>query len=41
LAADLVSDLERSGSAAGVYVVAPFKQPRQGLEVLESSAQDS
>jgi len=38
LAARLVADLERTRSAAGVYVVAPFKQPSQGLEVLERAA---
>jgi homocysteine S-methyltransferase len=26
-------ELERSGEAAGVYVVAPFKQPRQAIEL--------
>ncbi len=33
LARDLVAALERSRSCAGVYVVAPFKQPRQALDV--------
>jgi homocysteine S-methyltransferase len=35
IAADLVAALERSRAAAGVYVVAPFKQPDQALEVFE------
>jgi len=39
LAARFVSELERSGTAAGVYVIAPFKQPSQGLLVLEKAAQ--
>src|SRR5512145_2882608 len=33
LAAELIAALERNRSAAGVYVVAPFKQPMQALEV--------
>jgi homocysteine S-methyltransferase len=39
LASQFVADLERSRTAAGVYVVAPFKQPSQGLQVLEKAAQ--
>ena len=38
---DLVSELQRTHGAAGVYVVAPFKQPQQGLAVLEKSAGDA
>jgi homocysteine S-methyltransferase len=33
LAAELLTTLERDRSAAGAYVVAPFKQPAQALEV--------
>ncbi len=33
LAETFCKTLERSGEAAGVYVVAPFKQPRQALEL--------
>ena len=33
LAGDLLAAVERTGSAAGAYVVAPFKQPKQALEV--------
>ena len=39
MAASFVAELERSRTAAGVYVVAPFKQPGQGLLVLEKAAQ--
>jgi homocysteine S-methyltransferase len=35
LAGDLLATLERTRSAAGVYVVAPFKQPAQAIEVFE------
>jgi homocysteine S-methyltransferase len=35
LAAELVAELERTRSAAGVYVVAPFKSPKQALEIFE------
>lgn len=35
LAAELLAATESSGSAAGAYVVAPFKQPSQALEVFE------
>ncbi len=38
LAAELIAQLERERSAAGAYVVAPFKQPRQALEVFERAA---
>ncbi|HZL85807.1 MAG TPA: hypothetical protein VFD07_10570, partial [Candidatus Krumholzibacteria bacterium] len=38
LAAELIAALERNRSAAGVYVVAPFKQPMQALEVFERAA---
>jgi homocysteine S-methyltransferase len=38
LAAQLIAQLERRRSAAGVYVVAPFKQPKQALEVFEQAA---
>jgi homocysteine S-methyltransferase len=38
LAADLVAELERTRTAAGVYVVAPFKQPKQALEIFERAA---
>jgi homocysteine S-methyltransferase len=37
LAAELIAELERTRSAAGVYVVAPFKQPKQALEVFEQA----
>lgn len=33
LAERFARDLERSGEASGIYVVAPFKQPRQALEI--------
>jgi homocysteine S-methyltransferase len=35
LAGDLLVALETGGDAAGAYVVAPFKQPAQALEVFE------
>jgi homocysteine S-methyltransferase len=35
LAAELLATLERDGTAGGAYVVAPFKQPAQALEVFE------
>jgi homocysteine S-methyltransferase len=35
LAGDLLAELERTRSAAGAYVVAPFKQPAQAIEVFE------
>jgi methionine synthase I (cobalamin-dependent)/5,10-methylenetetrahydrofolate reductase len=35
LAAELLAALERDRSAAGAYVVAPFKQPAQALEVFD------
>jgi homocysteine S-methyltransferase len=35
LAAELLAAVERAGSAAGAYVVAPFKQPARALEVFE------
>jgi homocysteine S-methyltransferase len=35
LASELLSRLERDKTAAGAYVVAPFKQPAQALEVFE------
>jgi homocysteine S-methyltransferase len=35
LAAELIAKLEESMTAAGVYVVAPFKQPKRALEVFE------
>jgi homocysteine S-methyltransferase len=35
LAGDLLAALEAGGTAAGAYVVAPFKQPAQALEVFE------
>ena len=38
LAAELIAEIERTRSAAGVYVVAPFKQPKQALEVFERAA---
>jgi homocysteine S-methyltransferase len=38
LAAELVARLEREQLAAGAYVVAPFKQPRQALEIFERAA---
>jgi len=38
LAAQLIAALESSASAAGVYVVAPFKQPRQALEVFSRAS---
>jgi homocysteine S-methyltransferase len=38
LAAKLIATLEREKTAAGVYVVAPFKQPKQALEVFERAA---
>ena len=33
LAAALLAQLERDGTAGGVYVVAPFKQPAQALDI--------
>lgn len=38
LAAELIAELERSKTAAGAYVVAPFKQPRRALEVFQRAA---
>jgi len=38
LVAELIAALERTRSAAGVYVVAPFKQPLQALEVFARAA---
>ncbi len=38
LATDLLVALERDKSAAGAYVVAPFKQPVQALEIFERAA---
>lgn len=35
LASDLIVELERTRTAAGVYVVAPFKQPKRALEVFQ------
>lgn len=35
LAGDFLAGLEAGGSVAGAYVVAPFKQPSQALEVFE------
>jgi homocysteine S-methyltransferase len=35
LAADLLVAVESSRSAAGAYVVAPFKQPAQAMEIFE------
>jgi homocysteine S-methyltransferase len=40
LAQSLCKDLERGGEAAGVYVVAPFKQPRQALELFRGRLED-
>jgi homocysteine S-methyltransferase len=39
LAARMIADLERSKTAAGAYVVAPFKQPKRALEVLQRATQ--
>jgi homocysteine S-methyltransferase len=41
LAAELVAELERTRTAAGVYVVAPFKQPKQALEIFEPAGTPS
>ncbi len=38
LAAELLATLERDKSAAGAYVVAPFKQPDQALEIFERAS---
>ena len=35
LASELLAEVERTHSAAGAYVVAPFKRPARGLEVFE------
>jgi homocysteine S-methyltransferase len=39
LAAELIAELRRSKTAAGVYVVAPFKQPKRALEVFQRAAE--
>jgi homocysteine S-methyltransferase len=38
IAAELIAQLERNGSAGGAYVVAPFKQPKQALDVFERAS---
>jgi homocysteine S-methyltransferase len=38
IAAELIARLETGKSAAGVYVVAPFKQPKQALEVFDRAS---
>lgn len=38
MAAELLAQLERERLAAGAYVVAPFKQPKQALEVFTRAA---
>lgn len=39
MAAELIARLERSKTCAGVYVVAPFKQPKQALSVFERAVE--